>query len=40
MKDFEYFSDENTYGYKKDELFIQNYEIVNNGLYREIIITY
>lgn len=40
MKDFEYFEDENTYGYKKDELFIQNYEIVNNGLYREIIITY
>ena len=40
MKDFEYFEDETTYGYKKDGLFIQKYEVVNKGLYREIIITY
>ena len=40
MKDFEYFEDGTTYGYKKDDLFIQNYEVVNLGLYRKIIITY
>jgi len=40
MKDFKYFEDESTYGYKKEKLFIQNYEVINNGLYRKIIITY
>jgi uncharacterized membrane protein YqiK len=40
MKDFEYFDDETTYGYRKDGLFIQKYEVVNKGLYRKIIITY
>ena len=40
MKDFEYFEDEHTYGYKKGDLFIQNYEVQDLGLYRKIIIVY
>ena len=40
MKDFEYFEDDTTYGYKKGDLFIQSYEVVDKGLYRKIIITY
>ena len=40
MSDFEYFEDNSTYGYKKDDLFIQSYEVVDNGLYREIVIVY
>ena len=40
MKDFEYFEDESTYGYKKGDLFIQSYEVANEGLYRKIYITY
>ena len=40
MKDFEYFEDESTYGYKKGELFIQSYTVANEGLYRKIYITY
>ena len=40
LKDFEYFEDESTYGYKKGDLFIQSYKVVNKGLYRKIIITY
>lgn len=40
MKDFEYFENENTYGYQKGELFIQSYEIVDNKLYRKIVIVY
>ena len=40
MKDFEYFEDESTYGYRKEELFIQRYEVINIGLYRKIVITY
>ena len=40
MKDFEYFEDESTYGYKKGDLFIQNYKVGDEGLYRKIYITY
>ena len=40
MKDFEYFEDDTTYGYQKDGLFIQKYEVVDEGLFRKIIITY
>ena len=40
MQDFEYFEDESTYGYKKGDLFIQSYEVANEGLYRKIYITY
>ena len=40
MKDFDYFDDDTTYGYKKGNLFIQRYEVVDKILYREIIITY
>ena len=40
MSGFEYFSEDTTYGYKKGDLFIQSYEVINNGLYRTIIITY
>ena len=40
MKDFEYFEDESTYGYKKGKLFIQSYQVGDEGLYRKIYITY
>ena len=40
MKDFEYFEDESTYGYKKGELFIQSYNVADEGVYRKIYITY
>lgn len=40
MKDFEYFNDESTYGYIKEDLFIQSYEVSNEGLYRKIYIMY
>lgn len=40
MKDFEYFEDESTYGYKKGNLFIQSYNVADEGLYRVIYITY
>lgn len=40
MKDFEYFEDETTYGYKKGDLFIQSYTVADEGLYRKIYITY
>ena len=40
LKDFEYFDDENTYGYRKGNLFIQSYEVIDKILYRKIIITY
>ena len=40
MKDFEYFEDESTYGYKNGNLFIQSYNVANEGLYRKIYITY
>jgi len=40
MKDFEYFKDETTYGYKKGDLFIQSYQVGDEGLYRKIYITY
>ena len=40
LKDFKYFEDETTYGYKKGKLFIQEYKVINKILYRKIIITY
>lgn len=40
MKNFEYFEDESTYGYKKGELFIQSYNVADEGVYRKIYITY
>lgn len=40
MKDFEYFEDETPYGYRKGDLYIQSYKVVNEGLYRIIYITY
>ena len=40
MKDFKYFSDEHTYGYKKGDLFIQEYSVQDNFFYRTIVITY
>ncbi len=40
MKDFEYFEDETTYGYRKGDLFIQSYEVQDLGLYRKIVIVY
>ena len=41
MKDFEYFEDEHTYGYKKGDLFIQSYEVIDDGsIFRKIFIGY
>lgn len=40
MSDFEYFDDDTTYWYRKGDLFIQEYKVLNNGLYRKIVITY
>lgn len=40
MSDFKYFDDEGTYGYRKGDLFIQEYIVIDEGLYRKIIITY
>lgn len=40
MSDFEYIDDDATYGYRKGDLFIQEYKVLNNGLYRKIVITY
>ena len=40
LKDFEYFNDESTYGYRKGNLFIQSYEVIDKTLYRKIVITY
>lgn len=40
MKEFEFFEDDTTYSYKKGNLFIQSYEVSDEGLYRKIYITY
>jgi hypothetical protein len=40
LKDFDYFENDSTYGYQKGDLFIQKYEVINKGLYRQIVITY
>lgn len=40
LKEFEYFENDETYGYKRDDLFIQSYEVIDKLLYRKIIITY
>ena len=49
MKEFEYFNDfedelthadKLTYGYKKRDLFIQSYKVIDEVLYRRIYITY
>ena len=40
LQDFIYFTNDNTYGYLYNDLFIQSYEVIDLGLYRKIIITY
>lgn len=40
LSDFTYFNNSSTYGYIKDDIFIQSYEVVDLGLYRKIIIVY
>ena len=40
MKDFEYFENELTYGYRKGKLVIKDYKVINEGTYRRIYITY
>lgn len=40
LKDFEYFENDETYGFQKDDLFIQRYEVYDKGVYRKIIIIY
>ncbi len=40
LKEFEYFENDETYGYQKGDLFIQKYEVIDKLFYRKIIITY
>lgn len=40
LKDFTYFENDTTYGYLKNDLFIQRYEVEDKGLYRIIYIVY
>ena len=40
LDEFEYFEDESTYGYKKDGLIIQSYDVEDRGLYRSFSIVY
>lgn len=40
LNNFEYFENDETYGYQKDDLFIQKYEVIDKLFYRKIIITY
>ena len=40
MKDFAYFENESTHGYKRGDLFIQSYVVIDEGLFRRIYITY
>ena len=40
LKGFEYFENDETYGYQKGDLFIQKYEVIDKLFYRKIIITY
>lgn len=40
LKDFEFFENDSTYGYRKDNIFIQKYEVEEHILYRKIIIVY
>ncbi len=40
MEDFKYFENDNTYGYQKDKLFIQKYEVIDELIYRKIVIVY
>lgn len=40
LSEFDYYSDEAWSGYKKGDLLISRYEVVNKGLYRVISITY
>lgn len=40
IKDFIYFKNETTYGYLKNDLFIQRYGVEDKGLYRIIYIVY
>ena len=40
MNKFTYFENDETYGYKKGNMFIQSYTVEENIFYRKIIITY
>ena len=40
LKDFTYFENDSTYGYLKNDLFIQRYGVEDQGLYRVIYIVY
>ncbi len=40
LSDFTYFNNNSTYGYMKDDLFIQSYEVIDLGFYRKIVIVY
>lgn len=40
LKEFEYFENDETYGYQQGDLFIQKYEVIDKLFYRKIIITY
>lgn len=40
VDDFVYFEDDTTYGYQKNDLFIQSFQVEDHFFYREIIIVY
>lgn len=40
LEGFTKFRDESTYGYRKDDLFLQSYEVIDHVLYRSIHLTY
>lgn len=40
INEFEYFENEQTYGYQLGDLFIQSYTVVDHFFYREVIIVY
>ncbi len=40
LEKFEKFQEESTYGYRKGDLFLQSYEVVDHGIYRSIHLIY
>ena len=40
LSKFNYFNNDETYGYIKDDLFIQSYEVIDLGFLRKIVIVY
>ena len=40
LSDFIYFNNGFSYGYVKDDIYIQSYEVTDLGLYRKIVLVY